>query len=79
MASYNRVILMGNLTRDVVVRYPGGTPVTEVGLAVNDRRRNQSGEWIEETTFVDVTFGARPPKWRPIILARVRLSSWKGD
>ncbi len=41
MASYNRVILIGNLTRDVELRFtPGGLPVTEIGLAVNDRRKN---------------------------------------
>jgi single-strand DNA-binding protein len=60
MASYNRVILVGNLTRDPELRYiPSGTAVTEVGLAVNDRRKGANGEWIEETTFVDVTLWAR--------------------
>ncbi len=60
MASYNRVILIGNLTRDVELRFtPGGLPVTEIGLAVNDRRKNATGEWIEETTFVDVTIFGR--------------------
>ena len=57
MASYNRVILMGDVTRDIELRYtPAGTPVTEVGMAVNDRRKNQNGDWVDETTFVDVTF-----------------------
>ncbi|MBL9125003.1 MAG: single-stranded DNA-binding protein, partial [Planctomycetaceae bacterium] len=60
MASYNRVILMGNLTRDPELRYiPSGAAVTELGLAVNDRRKSASGEWIEETTFVDVTLWSR--------------------
>jgi single-strand DNA-binding protein len=60
MASYNRVILVGNLTRDPELRYiPSGTAVTEVGLAVNDRRKGANGEWIEETTFVEVTFWGR--------------------
>ena len=55
MASFNRVILVGNLTRDVELKYTqGGTAVTEVGLAVNDRVK-KNGEWVEETTFVDVT------------------------
>ena len=41
MASYNRVILVGNLTRDIELRHtPGGTAVTDAGLAVNDRRKN---------------------------------------
>ena len=60
MASFNRVILVGNVTRDIELRYtPGGTAVTEIGMAVNDRRKNQAGEWVEDTTFVDVTLWSR--------------------
>ena len=60
MASFNRVILIGNLTQDPELRYlQNQTAVTEVGIAVNDKRKNAQGEWIEETTFVDVTFWAR--------------------
>ena len=56
VASYNRVILMGNLTRDPELRYiQSGTAVTDLGLAVNDRRKGPNGDWIEEVTFVDVT------------------------
>lgn len=89
MASYNRVILMGNLTRDVELRYtPSGTPVTEVGLAVNDRRKNQSGEWVDETTFVDVTFWGRTAevaseylsKGSPVFIeGRLKLDTWEKD
>ena len=89
MASYNRVILVGNLTRDVELKYTqGGTAVTEVGLAVNDRKKNQSGEWVEETTFVDVTLWARTAevaseylsKGSPILIeGRLRLDSWETD
>lgn len=89
MASFNRVILVGNLTRDVELKYTqGGTAVTEVGLAVNDRRKNQSGEWVEETTFVDVTLWARTAevaseylsKGSPILIeGRLRLDSWETD
>ena len=51
MASYNRVILIGNLTRDLELRYlPSGMAVADIGLAVNDRRKNANGEWIEETS-----------------------------
>ena len=61
MASFNKVILMGNLTRDPEVRYtPSGTAVSEVGLAVNrtwfDKQSNQKRE---EVTFVDVTLWGR--------------------
>lgn len=60
MASYNRVILIGNLTRDPELRYiPSGTAVCEIGLAVNDRRKGPNGDWIEETTFVDITLWGR--------------------
>ena len=54
MANYNKVILMGNLTRDPQMRYlPSQTPVVDFGLAVNRRFKTQSGESKEETTFVD--------------------------
>jgi single-strand DNA-binding protein len=58
--SYNRVILVGNLTRDPEIRYtPTGTPVCDIGLAVNDRVKSPSGEWTDQTTFVDVTLWER--------------------
>ena len=57
MASYNRVILMGNLTRDAEVRHlPSGIPVADIGLAVNDRYQDkQSGEWVDRPNFIDCT------------------------
>ena len=60
MASFNRVVLIGNLCKDVELKYTqGGMAVTEIGLAVNDNRKNPAGEWVEETTFVDVTLFPR--------------------
>lgn len=61
MATFNRVILLGNITRDIELRHTqGGTAVTDIGLAVNDRRKHaQTEEWIEETSFVDVTLWGR--------------------
>ncbi len=89
MASYNRVILMGNLTRDIELRYtPGGMPVTDVGLAVNDRRKTQTGEWVDETTFVDITFFGRTAevaseylhKGSPVFIeGRLKLDTWEKD
>jgi single-strand DNA-binding protein len=89
MASFNRVILVGNLTRDPELRYiPSGTAVTEVGLAVNDRRKNSSGEWIEETTFVDVTLWGRTAEVASeylnkgssvLIEGRLKLDTWEKD
>ena len=61
MASYNRVVLLGNCTRDPEVKYtPKGTAVTELGLAVNRYYSTEGGEKREETTFVDVTLWGRP-------------------
>lgn len=78
MASFNRVILVGNLTRDPELRYiPSGTAVCDVGLAVNDRRKTASGEWIDETTFVDVTLWSRTAEVASEYLSKARRSSSK--
>lgn len=86
MASYNRVVLMGNLTRDIELKYtPSGMAVTDIGLAVNDRRKNASGEWVEETTFIDVTLWGRTAevaseylsKGSPLFIeGRLKLDQW---
>ena len=56
MASFNKVILLGNVTRDPEIRYtPKGTAVTELGMAVNRVYNTEGGEKREEVTFVDVT------------------------
>lgn len=55
MASFNKVIIMGNLTRDPEMRYtPKGTAVARLAIAVNRRYTTESGEAKEEVTFVDV-------------------------
>ena len=61
MASFNKVILVGNMTRDAEVRYtPGGTAVAEIGLAVNRQWFDKaSNSRREEVTFVDVTLWGR--------------------
>ncbi len=60
MASFNRVVLVGNLTRDPELRsIQSGTSVMDVGLAVNERRKEQSGNWVEDTNFFDVTVWGR--------------------
>ena len=62
MASFNKVILMGNLTRDPELRYtPNNMAICKIGVAVNRRYKDQqTGEWVEKPTFVDVTvFGKR--------------------
>ena len=60
MPNLNKVMLMGNLTRDPELRYtPSGTAVADIGLAVNRRRKGQDGEWHEEATFITVTAWGR--------------------
>lgn len=88
MASFNRVVLMGNLTRDIELRYIGnGTAVTDIGLAVNDRvKRND--QWIDETTFVDITLWGRTAEVANeyltkgssvLIEGRLKMESWEKD
>src|SRR6478672_5290413 len=86
MASFNKVILLGNLTRDPEVRYtPKGTAVTELGMAVNRVYTAENGEKREETTFVDVTLWGRTAeiageylkKGRPVFIeGRLQLDTW---
>ena len=86
MASFNKVILLGNLTRDPEVRYtPKGTAVTELGMAVNRVYTAEKGEKREETTFVDVTLWGRTAeiageylkKARPVFIeGRLQLDTW---
>jgi len=61
MASVNRVILVGNLTRDPQLKYlPSQTPVAEFGLAMNRRYKTATGEDREEVCFVDCSAFGRP-------------------
>src|SRR6476620_8969586 len=86
MANLNRVLLIGNLTRDPELRYtPKGTAVTEIGLAVNRIYSGEDGEKKEETIFVDVTLWARQAeiagqylkKGRPVFIeGRLQLDTW---
>ncbi|HEV8114543.1 MAG TPA: single-stranded DNA-binding protein [Planctomycetota bacterium] len=87
MASYNKVILMGNLTRDPELRFTANNmAICKFGLAVNRRFKDgASGEWKEEPTFVDITiFGARAEpfakyhtKGKPAFIeGSLRLDTW---
>ncbi len=86
MASFNKVILVGNLTRDPEVRYtPKGSAVCDLGLAVNRQYSLEGGEKREEVTFVDVVLWARLAeiageylkKGRPVLIeGRLQLDSW---
>jgi single-strand DNA-binding protein len=87
MANLNKVLLMGNLTRDPEVRYtPKGTAVAELGIAVNRVYSGENGEKREEVTFVDVTVWGRKAenvgeylkKGRPVFIeGRLQLDSWE--
>lgn len=88
MASFNKVVLVGNLTRDPQVRHtPGGTAVSDIGIAVNrtwlDKQTNTRRE---ETTFVDVTLWGRQAevageylsKGRSVLIeGRLQLDQWQ--
>jgi single-strand DNA-binding protein len=52
----NRVVLVGNLTRDPELRHtPSGTPVCSLRVAVNTRRKDESGQWVDKPNYFDVT------------------------
>ncbi|MBM3835044.1 MAG: single-stranded DNA-binding protein [Verrucomicrobia bacterium] len=87
MPSYNKVILIGNLTRDPELRYtPKGLAIAKLGLAVNRSWRDQAtGELREEVTFIDIdafgkqaeTIGQYLKKGRPLMVeGRLRLDTW---
>ena len=88
MASFNRVILVGNLTRDPELRYiPSGTAVSDIGLAVNDRIK-RGDQWVEEPVFVDITLWGRTAeianeylsKGSPVLVeGRLKLDRWEKD
>ncbi len=85
--SVNKVFLMGNLTRDVELKYtPSNQPVASVGIATNRRYRTREGEDREETTFVDCEAWGRTAevmsqylsKGRPVFLeGRLKLDTWQ--
>jgi single-strand DNA-binding protein len=87
MASYNRVLLMGNLTRDPQLKYlPSQTPVVDFGVACNRKYKTQSGEQKEEVTFVDCSAFGRTAevinqyftKGKPIFIeGRLRYEQWE--
>ena len=89
MANYNKVILVGNLTRDPQLSYlPSQTPVCEFGIAVNRRWRGANGEQRQETCFVDCrcygksaeTFNQYMSKGQPVLVeGRLQFDTWQGQ
>lgn len=88
MANYNKVILVGNLTRDPQMSYlPSQTAVVEFGLAINHRWRDQQGQQREDTCFIDCrcygkqaeTLNQYMSKGRPILIeGRLQFDQWEG-
>jgi single-strand DNA-binding protein len=86
MGSFNKIILMGNLTRDCETRFaPNGTAIVKFGLAVNRRFQDADGNWKEQPTFVDVTiFGKRGEAFArfhtkgkaALIEGQLRMDTW---
>jgi single-strand DNA-binding protein len=89
MAAYNRVVLVGNITREIDLRHTqSGTAVTDIGLAINERKKNPSGEWVDDTQFIDITLWGRTAevaaeylgKGSPILIeGRLKLEAWESD
>lgn len=87
--SVNQVILMGNLTRDPEVRQtPSGQSVCSFSLALNRAYKNQSGEWVEATDYIDVVawgpLGERVGQYlskgrRALVQGRLQSRSWEQD
>lgn len=85
----NNVAVVGNLTRDVELRSTaGGTPVLSFGIAVNDRRKNASGQWEDVPNFFEcVIFGNRATALSDIltkgmkvaVAGKLHYSSWEKD
>jgi single-strand DNA-binding protein len=87
-AALNQVNLLGNLTRDVEVKYlQSGTAVCDLGLAINERVKIRD-EWTDQTTFVDVTLFGRTAEVageylskgsQVLIVGKLRLEQWEKD
>jgi single-strand DNA-binding protein len=88
MASFNRVILVGNLTRDPELRYiPSGTAVSDISIAVNDRVK-RGDQWVDEVSYVDITMWGRTAeianeylsKGSPVLIeGRLKQDRWEKD
>lgn len=86
MSNFNKVILMGNLTRDVELRAAGSSSVANIGLAVNRRWKSADGDQREETTFVDCEAWGKTAevmsqylaKGRAVLIeGRLKLDQWE--
>ena len=89
MANINRVVLVGNLTKDPELRHtPGGTPVCSLRVAVNSRRRDESGQWVDKPNYFRISvFGNQAEscaqylsKGRPVAIdGRLDWRQWEAQ
>jgi single-strand DNA-binding protein len=88
-ASINRVVLVGNLTRDPELRHtPSGTAVCSLRLAVNTRRKDESGQWTDKPNYFDITVWGQQgencaqylSKGRPVAIdGRLEWREWEAQ
>jgi len=85
MASFNQVTVMGNICADIDLRDAGGTPVTDIRMAVNDRVK-RGDEWVEEPTFFTVTVWGRQAELcdeylakgsQVLVSGRLKMDQWE--
>ncbi|TWT93496.1 single-stranded DNA-binding protein [Neorhodopirellula pilleata] len=89
MANFNRVILLGNLTRDIELRYlPSGMAVADFSIAVNDRRKTNEGNWVDDPSFFNIVFFGRNAevaseylsKGSPVLIeGKLKQDTWEKD
>jgi single-strand DNA-binding protein len=85
----NRVVLVGNLTRDPELRHtPSGTPVCSLRVAVNTRRKDETGQWTDKPNYFDVTVWGQQgencaqylSKGRPVAIdGRLEWREWEAQ
>mgnify|MGYP001340917100 FL=1 len=86
MSSFNKVIIMGRLTRNVELKsVNNGTSLTQIGIAVNERRKTRDGTWQDDVHFLEVTFWGKQAevlsqymeKGQPLLIeGRIKQDRW---
>ncbi len=89
MSNFNKVIIMGRLTRDVELKsVNNGTSLAQIGIAVNERRKTRDGTWQDDVHFVEVTFWGKQAevlsqymeKGQPLLIeGRLKQDRWESD
>ena len=88
MSSYNRAIIVGNLTRDVELKDVGGTPLGSFCVAVNESYKDKQGAWVEKAVFIDVdVWGNSAPACnqylskgsQALVEGKLQMDTWEKD